>query len=425
MRSALVCALLAAVCIPATAQHSLPSLAQPALSPDGKEIAFVSGGDIWAVPSSGSEAHLLVSGPADESRPLYSPDGSRLAFMSTRTGAGDIYVLTFATGQLQRITFSDAASNLDAWSRDGQWLYFTSSADDVANQGDIFRVRASGGTPLEVSRERYMYEFESSPSPDGKQIALVAKGISSVQWWRNGHAHIDETEVWLKPIASASASDGGYHLLLAADSKHAWPMWSGDGRTLFFMSDKSGSENLWSADASTGAAKQLTHFTSGRCLWPTLSYDSKTISFERNFHIWTADTATGDAREVHITLRGAPASAGVTHTPINSWSGLALSPDGKKIAVVGHGEIFAAGAREGGEAQRLTFTNSAESSPAWSPDSTRVVYRSERDGGSSLILYDFNSQSERPLTHGLSLDAAPTWSPDGKSIAFQIGRAHV
>src|SRR5215813_2616482 len=52
-----------------------PALSEPALSPDGKEIAFVSGGDIWVVPSSGGEAHLLVSDPATESRPLYSPDG--------------------------------------------------------------------------------------------------------------------------------------------------------------------------------------------------------------------------------------------------------------------------------------------------------------------------------------------------------------
>ena len=56
--------------------------------------------------------------------------------------------------------------------------------------------RSLDGTHHHVSKvhlQRYLNEFESSPSPDGKQIALVAKGISSSQWWRNGHAHIDET----------------------------------------------------------------------------------------------------------------------------------------------------------------------------------------------------------------------------------------
>src|SRR5262245_39996487 len=68
-----------------------PYLTEPALSPDRKEIAFVSGGDIWTVPATGGVASLLVSHPANEARPLYSPDGKQLAFVSTRTGNGDIY----------------------------------------------------------------------------------------------------------------------------------------------------------------------------------------------------------------------------------------------------------------------------------------------------------------------------------------------
>src|SRR5947209_4703149 len=85
----------------------LPYFTEPALAPDRAEIAFVSGGDIWTVPSAGGAARLLVSHPATESRPLYSPDGKQLAFVSTRTGNGDIYVLTFDTGDLRRITFHD------------------------------------------------------------------------------------------------------------------------------------------------------------------------------------------------------------------------------------------------------------------------------------------------------------------------------
>src|SRR4051794_35293164 len=82
----------------AMGQAVLPSLSDPAISPDGREIAFVSGGDIWTVTAAGGDAHLLVTHPATESRPLYSPDGTKLAFVSTRTGAGNIYLLTLATG---------------------------------------------------------------------------------------------------------------------------------------------------------------------------------------------------------------------------------------------------------------------------------------------------------------------------------------
>src|SRR5262245_4957974 len=77
-----------------------PYLTEPAISPDRSEIAFVSGGDIWAVPAQGGDARLLVSHPANESRPVYAPNGSKLAFTSNRTGGGDIYVLNFATNDV-------------------------------------------------------------------------------------------------------------------------------------------------------------------------------------------------------------------------------------------------------------------------------------------------------------------------------------
>src|SRR5262245_35860648 len=108
------------VCSVLAAADPRPYFYEPSVSPDGTEIAFVSGGDIWTVPSSGGEARLLISDPATESRPLYSADGKRLAFASTRTGNGDIYVLTFATGELKRLTWDDAVESAEAWSRDGQ-----------------------------------------------------------------------------------------------------------------------------------------------------------------------------------------------------------------------------------------------------------------------------------------------------------------
>src|SRR5215468_3017610 len=100
MRSYVCLAVLAECALCATAP-----LGEPALSPNHQEIAFVSGGDIWVVPAAGGEAHLLVSNPATESRPIYSPDGKQLAFISTRTGNGDIYILQLASGELKRITF--------------------------------------------------------------------------------------------------------------------------------------------------------------------------------------------------------------------------------------------------------------------------------------------------------------------------------
>ena len=124
-------------CAPPLPFHAgVPYLTEPSLCPTRPEIAFVSGGDIWVAPAKGGEAHLLVSHPADESRPLYSPDGTRLAFVSTRTGNGDIYVLTLATGELKRLTFDDGLDQLDAWSRDGKWIYFSNGTHDVGRKND-------------------------------------------------------------------------------------------------------------------------------------------------------------------------------------------------------------------------------------------------------------------------------------------------
>ena len=69
-----------------------PYFIEPSLSPARKEIAFVSGGDIWTVPATGGVASLLVSHAANEARPIYSPDGRQLAFISSRTGSNSSYV---------------------------------------------------------------------------------------------------------------------------------------------------------------------------------------------------------------------------------------------------------------------------------------------------------------------------------------------
>lgn len=394
-----------------------PSLAEPALSPDGHQIAFASGGDIWTVPAAGGEARLLISDPATESRPLWSPDGSQLAFVSTRTGAGDIYILTFATGELRRLTWSDQPDQLDAWSRDGKWIYFSSSADDIGHLPDVFRVSSAGGTPLEVSRERYLAEFESAPSPDGQSVALCARGISFAQWWRNGHAHIDETEIWLKPLAGEQQAS----VLVPADSKHAWPMWSPNGKTLYFMSDRSGAENIWSIALPSGEPEQITHFDHGRVLFPSIAYDGKTIVFERDLTIWRLDLASGHAAEVPITLLGVPSSPHPQLRHDDRYDEMALSPDGRKLAVVAHGDIFAAPAKDGGEAFRVTRTPEREEDVRWSPDSNRIVYVSERGGHNNLYEYDFTTNKERGLTTGDEENENPRYSPDGKSIAYTRG----
>jgi Tol biopolymer transport system component/C-terminal processing protease CtpA/Prc len=409
-----------AAAAPRTAQApaAQPMFAEPAVSPDGAQIAFVSGGDVWVVPAAGGIARLLVSHPATESRPLWSPDGTRLAFVSTRTGGGDIYVLALATGELTRLTYDDLPDGLDAWSADGRWIYLTSASREVSGVNDVLRVNADGGTPMPVSADRLRNEYWSQPSPDGAQLALTARGTVSGQWWRLGHSHIDESEIWVLRDATAMR----YDRLSEGGQKDMWPMWSPDGAALWFVRDREGAQDLWVRPAAGGEARQVTHLPRGRVLWPTISRDGRVIVFERRFRIWRLETAGGEPREVPVTLQGAPATPAVERLSLTSgFSDLALSPDGKKVAFVARGEVFAASAKDGGDAFRVTATPAREQQLVWAPDSRRLVYVSDRAGYAQLYLYDFAARLETRLTDDPSGDVNPGFSPDGRLVVFARG----
>jgi tricorn protease len=392
----------------------LPSFGEPAISPDRGEIAFISGGDIWTVPAAGGEARLLVSHPASESRPLYAPDGRTLAFVSDRTGGGDIYLVNLATGALRQLTFDDGIERLDAWSRDGVWVYFSSTSRDIAGMNDLFRVRAEGGTPATVSADRYTSEYFAAPSPDGTRIAFAARGNSAGQWWRNGRSHLDESEIWLRHEGARPR----YEKLTDRGAKQMWPMWAPDGKTLYFVSDRSGAQNIWALTPGA-AARQITRFSNGRVLWPTISHDGRAIVFERDFEIWTLDTSDHRAAPVKISKRGVAAVPLVERVTLNNgFQDLALSPDGRKVVFTARGEVWAAASREAGDAVRVTRTIARESQIDWTPDSRRIVYVSERSGIGQLFTYDFTTSAETQLTSAQVGDSAPVVSPDGKTVAF-------
>ena len=403
-----------------TARPAQPYFTEPALAPDGSEIAFISGGDVWTVAANGGEAHLLVSHPATESKPLYSPDGRRLAFGSARTGNGDIYILTIESGDLKRLTFDDSNDQLDAWSEDGRWIYFSSNSRDNGGT-DIFRVSVDGGTPMQVVADQYTTEYFSAPKRDGSGVAFTGHGFGGSQWWRKGHSHIDESEIWLMRFGTKSS----YEQITEGGAKEVWPMWGKDDRTIFYVSDRGGAQNVWAKEIG-GKSRQVTQFKDGRVLWPSIGYDGRTIVFERNFQIWKLDATSGRAAAVNINRRGAPAGPAVEHLRLTDQiSELALAPDGKKVAFIVRGEIFAASSTDGGDAARVTVSPAAESQVAWSMDSRRLVYVSDRDGPGHLFIYDFATNTETQITRDGLSDDTPHFSPDGKMIAFERGGAEI
>ncbi len=387
------------------------SFAEPAISPDASEIAFVSGGDVWSVARGGGTARLLADTGGSASRPLFSPDGKELAYVSTRAGSVGIYVLTLDGGRLRRVTYDDSAPDLDAWSADGHFLYFSTTNGAVGYEGAIQRVPAGGGTPTDVRREAYVNAMDAALSPDGTSLAFVRNGFD--QWWRRGHSHIDESEVVIERLATHA-----YESVTDGKGKDRWPMWAPNGATLYYVSDRGGSDQLW--EARDGHTRALTNLPAGRVLWPTISRDGRTIAFERDLAIWTYDTATGATRELAIEPRGLPATLPTTHqTQSSRFGAFDLSPDGKKLALVARGAVFAADASDGGDARALPQRElAAADEPVWASDSRRVAYVLDRGDTQAIATYTFPDGPGRTLTPAGHHDDYPHWSPDGTKLEF-------
>ncbi len=330
-------------------------------------------------------------------------------------------MLDFASAKVRRVTFVQAFGEFDGWSRDGAYLYFTNLGQSVGFKGEVFRVPAGGGTPMRVVGETYVDTTTGVPSPDGSTIAYTTEGFAVSQWWRRGHAHIDESR-----IALYTPANGTYRALSPGDAVETWAMWNADGRDVYFVSDRTGAPNLTVEPVAGGAPRTLTHFTNGRVLWPSIATNGSTIAFERDFGIWTYDTSSGTAQRVPIALRGAASQPSLQHLTLTQGiTNLALSPDGKKVAFTVRGRIFAASSKDGVDAFAVTTDVSNSDEPVWSPDSSKLAYISDRAGGDAIYLYDFKSGETTKLTDGAAFDYAPRFAPDGKSVAYLHARNEV
>jgi Tol biopolymer transport system component len=155
----------------------------PHFSPDGKKVAFVStrsgNREIWVCDSDGSNAVQLSSfnGP-DITTPRWSPDGGRIAFDSTAAGGFDVWVVGVNGGKPQRMTTHPAKDGNPSWSHDGRWIYFDSTR--AGRQQQVFKIPANGGEATQVTRDGGWAPLES---PDGKFL-YYAKALSATSLWK-------------------------------------------------------------------------------------------------------------------------------------------------------------------------------------------------------------------------------------------------
>lgn len=404
---------------------SHPYFRAPAINPAGSRIAFVYAGDIWLVDAGGGHAERLTAHPANHMLPRWSPDGTAIAYTSSRTGQGDVYVLPLNGGEVRRLTYHEVQSAVECWSPDGAAIYFTSQRE---RQGAaIYRIAASGGTPILWIAQPYERLGTVAVSPCGRWLAF---SLMRDPWWRRGPNPYGGAELWL--VSNAPDADDFYQLSDAPGMNYC-PMWSPDSQAIFFVSDRDGTENLWVVSREGGAAERITDFTNGRLLWPSISADGGIIAFERDFGIWTLDRRSGAITRVPIQVRQ---DTKITPVRVQTFTRdvgeLALSPDGKKVAFTVRGKIFADFAdketerdQRQGPAYRVSQTAFRDSDIAWSPDSRCLVYVSDRHGDEEVYRYDFPTRCETRLTCKPKRKSAPCFSPDGRWIAYASGNDEI
>jgi Tol biopolymer transport system component/C-terminal processing protease CtpA/Prc len=399
------------------------------IDPLGRQVAFVHAGDIWLVPASGGTAERLTAHSAYHSAPRFSPDGAQLAFSSGRSGSGDVYVLPLngGAGTVRQLTFHSSYCAVEDWSPDGATIYFSSNREQIGSA--LYQVAVAGGSPIPLYAEPMEQLGQLSVAPDGTQVAFTN---SRGSWWRRGPNAFAPDEIWLGPSTpdyTALRPLAGLMSPTPYAGRNCWPLWAPDGQGIYFVSDRDGIENLWYQPLDAAAPRQITHFTSGRLLFPQIARQAGIIVFEHAWQIWQYDPGSATAAPLEIRVR-----ADAKYTPVRmeaytrNYSELRLSPDGKKVAFVARGELFADFADKEtdrdlrqGPSFRITNTAARESQAVWTPDSRSLIYVTDRHAEDELYQYDFATGSERRLTDDATTKGLPCVSPDGKLVAYFRG----
>lgn len=190
----------------------------PQFSPDGKRIAYVStrsGHDeVWVCDNNGSNAVQLTSfGGPDVSTPRWSPDGDRIAFDSDVAGEFDIFVVGANGGKPRRMTTHPANDGNPSWSRDGGWIYFDSAR---TGEHQIFKIPATGGEAIQLTRDG---GFAPRESPDGRFL-YYTKSLAATSLWRVPLGAGQATKVLdgLSNYVNMAIVDGGIYYVPAHDS---------------------------------------------------------------------------------------------------------------------------------------------------------------------------------------------------------------
>jgi tricorn protease len=374
------------------------------------EVVFSYAGDLWSVPREGGDARRLTTSPGREIGPIFSPDGTMIAFTGEYDGNVDVYVMPANGGVPQRLTYHPGPDVAVAWTPDGKNILF-SSPRESANDGDRFyTVPVEGGFPTAVPLP--MAE-EGSYSPDGSRLAYVPVFHWQEAWkrYRGGQT---------KPIWLVNLADSTVEAIPRDNSNDFNPMWVGD--SIYFLSDRNkGLVSLFAYNAKTRKVDQLIQ-NSGLDM-KSASSGPGGIVYEQFGGLYIYDFASRKTSPLKVNITGDFAEVRPHFRKIvaKELSNPSLSPTGARAVFEAHGEILSVPAEKGDFRNLTRSPGVADRTPAWSPDGKWISWFSDESGEYALHLREQNGIGEVkkfPLGDPHSFYYSPKWSPDSKKIAL-------
>ena len=427
MKKIFLSAALLAASLASFAQQNPLWMRYPAISPDGSTIVFAYKGDIYSVPSQGGEARQLTTNAAFDSYPIWSPDGKKIAFASNREGSMDVYVINANGGAPTRLT-TNSGSELPVAFKDNDHVLFSANVMPTAQSNlfasrefsQVYEVSTQGGRPKLYS----VLPMENiSINAKGQVLYHDCKGYEDK--WRKHHTSPITRDIWML--------DGGkYQKLTSFKGEDRNPVWAQDGQSFYYLSEQNGSFNVYHRNVGSGKDTQVTHNQKNPIRFLTSS-QSGLLCYGYDGEIYTVkEGAEPQKVNISITTDNAEPSL-VRQIRSNGATEIALSPSGKEVAFVMHGDVYVTSV-DYKTTKRITDTPQQERNVSFSPDGRALVYASERNGVWQIYQAKIKNASnknftyctdieEEALTHSNLTSQYPAYSPDGKEVAFYEDRA--
>ncbi len=364
-------------------------------SPDGKWLAIDLQGSLWIIPTSGGKAKRITDYFNDARQPVWSPDGSRLAYFSYRDGNYDLWTIKPDGSDMRKLTEGAYDDREPVWSPDGRTIAFSS---DRSGNYDIWTLDIASGAMKQVSsngREDRMPSW----SPDGARIAY--SGTDGAKTALYVTALADGQESLLKQVQgkidAPSFGPGGELAYVVQDAQGS--RLEVDGKAV------SGAENVFPFRVSWG--KGGYYYVSDGKIRSRKGTSLSTVNFAATLEVVKPSYARAK-RDWDST---APRKAlGIVHPT--------LSPDGSRIAFAALGDLYVMSSK-GGVPENLTKDGALDTDPAWSPDGQSLVYTSDKGGGlPQLWIRDMKTGKDRRLTDIDTQPLGAAWSHDGTRIAY-------